>query len=331
MTVKKRTVLAAAFIALTAALSITGPAQADPTGSPAYRDFAGVGSDTTQGVMNGLADSITVNGSKVLGSYDAVGSANITTKDAATNPACTIPRPANSGEGVNALVAAQDGNTGCVQFARSSANNSANYAGKNLTYIPFAVDAVTYSVRSDSSISKKLTTAQLKSIYSCTAPGSGTTYKPLLPKYGSGTRGFFLSQLGLTNAANFTTTYPCVKDVDGTGAPIEENTGTFLTDPANIAPYSIAQYQSQVYGVVPDVHGKAVLATLNGIAPTDLNTGSSFKRDVYNVVPSAKLSDPAYSSMFVGGTSAICARTDVITKYGFGIAPNCGSTGIVTP
>lgn len=312
-------------------LVLGGAAQADPSGAPTYRDLAGVGSDTTQGVVNGLADAITVGGVKILGSYDAVGSANITTKDPAVNATCTIPRPANSGEGVNALVASLDGNTGCVQFARSSSNNSASYAGKNLTYIPFAVDAVTYAVRSDSSISKKLTTAQLKSIYNCTAPGVGTTYKPLLPKFGSGTRSFFLSSLGLTNAANYTTTFPCVHDTDVTNAPIEENTGTFLTDPANVAPYSIAQYQSQVYGVVPAVQGKAVLATFNGISPTVLNTGSSFKRDVYNVVPSGQLANAPYAGTFVGGTSAICSNADLIKKYGFGQAANCGDTSIVTP
>ncbi|WP_329045871.1 hypothetical protein OG738_30125 [Amycolatopsis sp. NBC_01488] len=312
-------------------LVLGGAAQADPAGAPTYRDLAGVGSDTTQGVVNGLADAITVGGVKVLGSYDAVGSATITTKDPAVNANCTIPRPAGSGNGVNALVASLDGNTGCVQFARSSSNNSANYAGKNLTYVPFAVDAVTYAVRADSSISKKLTTAQLKSIFNCTAPGVGTTYKPLLPHFGSGTRSFFLSQLGLTDAANFTTTFSCVHDTDAANTPIEENTGTFLIEPANVAPYSIASYQAQVNGVIPAVQGKAVLATLNGISPTALNTSSSFKRDVYNVIPSGQVGNAPYSTVFVGSGSAICQNADLIKKYGFGQAANCGDTAIVTP
>ncbi|MEV0066688.1 MULTISPECIES: hypothetical protein [unclassified Amycolatopsis] len=326
---KRRTLVTVAAAALV--LGLSGVAQADPSGAPTFRQLAGVGSDTTQGVMNGLSDTITVGGTKIIASYDAVGSASITTKDAATTPGCTMTRPANSGEGVNALVASLDAGDNCVQFARSSSNNSASYAGKNLTYVPFAVDAVTYAVRSDSSISKKLTTAQLKSVYNCTAPGVGTTYKPLLPKFGSGTRAFFLSSLGLTNAANFTTTFPCVHDTDTTGAPIEENTGTFLTDPANVAPYSIAAYQSQITGVVPAVQGKAVLATLNGISPTSLNTASSFKRDVYNVVPTGQLANAPYAGTFAGTGSAICGATDVITKYGFGKAANCGDTSIVTP
>ncbi|MEV4312601.1 hypothetical protein [Actinocrispum sp. NPDC049592] len=308
-----------------------GAAQADPTGAPTYRDIVGVGSDTTEFVVGGLADTITVGGTKVLGSYDSTGPSPIVTKDPAGNPACSIQRPANSGEGVTALVTSLDANNNCVQFARSSSNNSASFPGKNLTYIPFAVDALTYAVRSDSSISKKLTTAQLKSIYNCTAPGVGTTYKPLLPKFGSGTRSFFLSSLGLTNSATFTTQFPCVADKDGTGADIQENTGTFLTQPQHIAPYSIAQYQSQVNGVSPAVQGKAVLATLNGISPTSLNTSSSFKRDVYNVVPTGKLATAPYDTVFVGGNSAICQNADTIKKYGFGTAANCGDTVIVTP
>jgi ABC-type phosphate transport system substrate-binding protein len=307
-------------------------AQADPTGPPTYRDIVGVGSDTTEFVVGGLADTITVGGNKVLGSYDATGTPNITTKDpAGANPTCTIPRPANSGEGVNALVAAQDAGTGCVQFARSSSNNSSSYPGKNLTYVPFAVDAVTYAVRSDSSISKKLTTAQLRSIYNCTAPGAGTTYKPLLPKFGSGTRSFFLSSLGLTNSATYTTQFPCVADKDATNADVQENTGTFLTQPQHIAPYSIAQYQAQVNGVTPAVQGKAVLATLNNVSPTQLNTGSSFKRDVYNVVPTGRLATAPYNTIFPGANSAVCTNQDLIKRYGFGVAPNCGDTVIVTP
>ncbi|MEU6643435.1 substrate-binding domain-containing protein [Saccharomonospora sp. NPDC046836] len=328
---KKRLCLGAVAGLLAVGLA-TGSASADPSGTPTYRDLAGVGSDTTQDVMNGLADTITVNGSKVIGSYDATGSATITTKDPATSPQCqNIPRPVGSGNGVNALVNSLDNSTGCVQFARSSSNNASSYAGKNLTYIPFAVDAVTYAVRSDSSISKRLTTAQLRSIYNCTAPGSGTTYKPLLPQYGSGTRQFFMRSLGLTDAANYTQQFTCVSDVDATGQPIIENTGTFLAQQQHIAPYSIAQYISQIYGVSPSVQGKAVLTTMNGVAATVLNTGSSFKRDVYNVVPTGQLGNAPYSTVFVGPNSAVCTNAATITRYGFGTAPNCGDTSIVTP
>ncbi|MDX8031956.1 hypothetical protein SK803_17155 [Lentzea sp. BCCO 10_0856] len=319
--------LCAAVATMAAAALVAAPAQADPTGTPTFRDIVAVGSDTTQTVMNGLSDAVTINGTKVMGSYDARGSATIQTKETG----CVIPRPASSGEGVNALVAAVEGNTGCVQVARSSSNSASTFPGKNLTYIPFAVDAMTYAVRSDSTVSKKLTTAQLKSIYNCTAPGVGTNFKPLLPQFGSGSRDFFLKQLGLTNTATYTTQFPCVVDVDVNNEPIQEHVGTYLTDTKHILPYSIAVYAAQVYGNAPAAQGKAVLATFNGVAPTILNTSSSFKRDVYNVVPSPKLSEANYNQLFVGGTSLVCTRTDVITQFGFGINPNCGSTQIVTP
>ncbi|MEU7525175.1 substrate-binding domain-containing protein [Saccharothrix sp. NPDC042600] len=323
----RKRLLCAAFAALAAAALVASPAQADPTGTPTYRDIAVVGSDTTQTVMNGLADAVTVDGVKRLGSYDARGSETIKTKETG----CVITRPASSGAGVTALVASLEAGDGCVQAARTSSNNSANYAGKNLTYVPFAVDAMTYAVRGDSTLSKKLTTAQLKSIYNCTAPGSGTNFKPLLPQFGSGSRDFFLKQLGLSNTANFTTQFPCVSDVDVNGEPIQEHVGTYLTDTKHILPYSIAVYLSQVYGTAPAAQGKAVLATFNGIAPSQLNTASTFKRDVYNVIPSAKVTDPQYAQIFVGSSSLICANQNVIKQYGFGISENCGSTQLVTP
>ena len=319
--------LGAAAAAVAAIALVASPAQADPVGTPTYRDIAIVGSDTTQTVLNGLSDAVLINGTKVMGSYDARGSDNITTK--ATG--CTIPRPASSGAGVTALVTSIEAGDNCVQAARSSSNNASSYAGKNLTYIPFAVDAMTYAVRSDSTVSKKLTTAQLKSIYNCTAPGVGTNFKPLLPQFGSGSRDFFLKQLGLTNTANYTTQFPCVVDVDVNGQPIQEHVGTYLTDTKHILPYSIAVYASQIYGTAPAAQGKAVLATFNGVSPTILNTASTFKRDVYNVVPTAKLGEATYDQVFTGGDSLICASTGVITQYGFGINPNCGSTQLVTP
>jgi len=332
--VDKRTkIFTAVGAGLMAALALTAtPANADPVGSPTYRQLVGVGSDTTQGVMNGLSDVVLDGtGTKLIGSYDAVGSATITTKDPATTPACTnIARPAGSGNGVNALVASVAAGNGCIQFARSSSNSAASHAGQNLTYIPFAVDALTYAVRSDSTISKKLTKTQLTSVYNCTA---GVNFKPLLPHFGSGTRSFFLSQLGMTDSADFVTLpgHTCIADTDATGAPIEEHTGTALTDPKHIAPYSVAQYISQVNGIVPDIHGKTVLAQLDGIPPVVLNTSATMSRDVYNVVPTGQLSDPTYNGVFVGPGSSVCSNTATIKKFGFGANANCGSTSIQTP
>ena len=73
---------------------VVSTAVADPVGPPTYRDLAGVGSDTTQGVMDAMSNAITDNsGTKILGSYDA-GGGNITTQDPSVYSNCTIPRPA---------------------------------------------------------------------------------------------------------------------------------------------------------------------------------------------------------------------------------------------
>ncbi|WP_436523352.1 hypothetical protein [Actinoplanes sp. HUAS TT8] len=319
--------LAAVGMGLIAALAVTAsPAQADPAGDPTYRVLAGVGSDTTEGVMNGLSDLVLDGTTKQIASYDAFGSQTIKTK--ATG--CEITRPSGSGAGVTALVNSLDANNGCVDFARSSSNNSASYPGKNLTYIPFGVDAVTYAVRGDSNISRKLTKAQLTSIYNCS---NTTLYKPLLPQFGSGTRSFFLKSLGFTDASTFTQTanHTCIGEVDATNAPLQENNGTLLTDPKQIVPYSIAQYLSQTTAVVADVHGKSVLGQLDGIAPTVLNTGSTMTRDVYNVVPTARIGAEPYASVFVGPTSKICSNTTTIKKFGFAPHTSCGDTSLRTP
>ncbi|RJQ76290.1 hypothetical protein D5S17_18685 [Pseudonocardiaceae bacterium YIM PH 21723] len=328
---RKSRVLAVGAVLTALALCGSVTASADPSGTPTYRDIAGVGSDTTQDVVNGLADSITVGGTKVLGSYDASGSATITTKDPAVNANCTLNRPSGSGAGVTALVNSLDAGNGCLQFARSSSNNSGNYVGKNLTYVPFAVDGLTYAVRSDSAISKKLTLAQLTLIYNCQG---GANYIPLLPQFGSGTRAFFLSKLQIADSATLvgSTGHTCLKDTDVNGQPILENTGTYLTDPKHVAPYSIAQYQSQAYGVIADVRAKAILASADGVAPTSLNTSVPMNRNVYNVVPNAALGTAPYNTIFTGtGPGTICGSPDLIKKYGFAPNATCGSTNLQTP
>ncbi|WP_436494460.1 hypothetical protein [Actinokineospora sp. HUAS TT18] len=325
----KKRMLIAASAALAALAMASGSAQADPTGAPTYRELVGTGSDTTQTVMNGLSDAITVNGVKVMGSYDARGSATITTKDAATNPNCTIARPEGSTPGVNALKADIASGNGCVQWARSSSNNAT--ANPTLKYIPFAVDALTYAVRGDSTVPKKLTKANLTSIYTC----ASTTFKPLAPQFGSGTRQFFVRTVMPAGTVDSATLfgpggqYPCVSDKDAAGEGIQEHVGTYLTDVKHLLPYSIAVYNSQIYGQAPAAQGKAVLGVLDNIQPSNLNTASSLKRDVYNVVPADKIGLEPYKTVFDGPTSQICTKTDVITRYGFGVAANCGVA--VTP
>lgn len=335
---RKRTLLAATAM-LSSLAVITPMAQADPSGPPQFRDLAGVGSDTTQDVVNALSDVVTINGTKVIASYNASGApAQVQTKASAT---CVYQRTeiVGSNAGVAKLQDSLEGvdRAGCLDFARSSSNNAAanpsNPPGGpgRLSYVPFAVDALTFVIRDDSPLPNSLSVADIRSIYDCQLPT--TDVKPVIPQAGSGTRNFFLQQLGYTSTeiSNFnSTTHPCVTFNDATGTPVLENTGTLLTDPLNIAPYSVAQYQAQINRTIPDVHGRTILGQVDGKNATQLSTDATMKRDVYNVIPFSKEGVAPWSTTFVGPTSLVCTNLSTITKLGFGPASNCGVITIRT-
>lgn len=343
---RKRNLLLIAGACL-ATLSLTvGSAMADPvnpSGPPSgpQRALAGTGSDTIQDVMNGLSDIIKdPSGTKIIGSYDAVpAGSTIQTK----NTGCTFPRPQGSGQGVQALI--DHTADGCLQFARASTDNSANFRGANLTYIPFAIDAVTYATKTGSGIAKALPISTLQLYYNCQGPAGGTnpSVLPLLPHFGSGTRQFFLQQLGFTDAANFTSQsgHTCIRDVSNLnpGAPLEENDGRELTDLKDIAPYSIAQWIAETNNQnnVADRHGTTLLREIKNAAgapvtPLVLNTDSPLNRNVYNVVPNSQIgAGTLTNSTFVGPSSAVCSNGATIQAYGFGLNPNCGNTSLHTP
>lgn len=324
MKLKTLALAGAAGLALSAAA--VGAASAEPSGSPAFRSLSGVGSDTTQDVVNGLSDVVTdAGGTKLIGSYNATGGGTIQTK---STSACSFARPNGSGAGRNALLKSLtpgDSTFGCLDFARSSSLNlAATPSGQGLTYIPFAVDAVTYAVASGSTIPKNLTKADLTAIYTCQVP---SIPKPFLPQAGSGTRAFWLAQLGLTE----TTKGACVTDVTASGASIQEHDGRVLTAPDQIVPISVAQFIAQSFGVITDVRGSAQLGSIDGVPPIALNTSFGVKRDVYNVVPTARLGAAPTQEVFVGPNSKVCAASGTIQRYGFGVNPNCGATTNQTP
>jgi hypothetical protein len=151
----------------------------------------------------------------------------------------------------------------------------------------------------------------------------------LLPQAGSGTRSFWETTVGITEADVVASKYPCISDTKN-GKPIEEHDGRVLDD-TSVAPFSIAQYIAQGSGTLADLRGTAVLGSINGTPSLLLNTGSAATREVYNVIPSTKVATSPYSDVFVGANSGICQQTSVIKTYGFGIDPNCGDTSKATP
>lgn len=321
MNVKTRLRIGAGVGAVALGLgALAAPAYADPSSATDYRQLAGVGSDTTQDVVNALGDAITNSSGKVIASWNATGSSTITTK---ATGSCTIPRPDGSGAGITALNTALDGATGCVDFARSSRGPN-NTTTTDLTFIPYAKDAVSWVKQDGSALPDNLTTAQLKAIYECTLTTlNGVTLTPILPQSASGTRAFFLSSIGVTAPGS------CVTS-DST---IQENDGSSVDSAGDIFPYSVAQYTAQETLVTDDRRGSAVLGSVNGTAARNddltLNLTFPYLRNVYNVVPTAKLSDSLIAATFVGTGSAVCQNTSSITDYGFGtLGSDCGSTAV---
>ncbi|MFC9703703.1 substrate-binding domain-containing protein [Streptomyces sp. NPDC056943] len=318
MNVKSRARIGAALgvAALGLGVALAPAAQADPSPITQYRTLAGVGSDTTQDVLNGLGDVVkNALGQKIIASWNATGTATVKTK--ATG--CVINRPNGSSAGIDALRNAVDTNSGCLDFARSS-RGPADITSTDLTWIPFAKDAVSWVKRSDSALPSDLTVAQLKDIYDCNLTTlNGVALTPILPQANSGTRQFFLSSIGVATPG------ACVQQ------GVQENDGTVLDTAGDIAPYSVAQYTAQEKAVVTDRRGAAVLGSVGTVAPRNadksLNLSFPFTRDVYNVVPTSKLTNATIASTFVGSTSKVCAAGTTIANYGFGtLGAGCGAT-----
>ncbi len=332
MNAKKALIAAAAGAgALSLMLAVIPTASADPDGPPQYRDLAGVGSDTTMDLVQALSQVVTINSVKVIGSYNATFSgdpATFQTKADATK--CTFTRGAANGSsnGIKLLDASTKAGDGCIQFARSSSAKSSS-SPTGYTWIPFAKDAVTFAVRSDGSVPKSLSVAELTAIYKCDP--SMSSIVPVLPQAGSGTRSFWLGKIGVTEDQITAGTYPCLKpkSAGGTGAEYEQEHDGRSLKANEIQPYSIAVWQAQASGAAPDRRGMTVLGVLGGQAPTLLNTSSSFNRDVFNVIPTTKVTDTASKEyqVFVGKDSLVCKQSAVIAEQGFGVlATTCGDT-----
>ncbi|MGX9883680.1 hypothetical protein [Streptomyces sp. NPDC002276] len=300
------------------AVAAPAPAHADPGSVTDYRQLAGVGSAASQDVMNALGDAITNSSGKVVASWNATGSSTITTKGTGT---CTIPRPYLSDRGVYWLNVALDGSTGCVDFARSSRGPN-DTTTTDLTFIPYAKDAVSWVKLNGSALPDSLTTAQLKRIYECTLTSlNGIPLTPILPESSSDVRAFFLTSIGVTTPGS------CVTYKNSTW----ENDGSVVDSAGDILPYSVPQYTAQETFVVDDLRGDAVLGSVNGLDPRndDLTPNPDFPylRNIFNVVPTANLSVPLIADTFVGTGSKICKLAATITNYGFGtLGGDCGST-----
>lgn len=322
---------AAAFtLAATALVAAgAGTASADPPRGvvPARTDIVGVGSDTTEFVVNALAG--TYNPHHAAGgrlySFDATGSAKIVTKKGCAS----ITRPDGSSAGIAALVA---DTRGCIDFARSSRGPKPDGSEARLVFLPFARDAVTTAVATTTNSPTNLTTAQLKSIYTCTARTwnkvggrSTAAIKPLLPQTGSGTRAFFESAIGITDAQ----VGSCVTQ------GIQENAQYPIAGDANkIAPFSAARFALFKNHAVKltvklnRTNNTAPLATARVGTKTVSTVSASytpvFSRSVFNVVKRVNNAVPAKYTALFGTRGYVCTNSTAVNTVKLqGFLPSC--------
>ena len=365
---------------LAASLSVAGlvaggvpPAGADPRSASA---LVGVGSDTTQDVMNALSgfnnginytpvQSSVASGQKQLTSWDATPVGGCITPKA---PGATFDRPNGSTNGRRALSRAIDGGlwgasgpcgtsgkvvSGLVDFARSSAGPSGT--GTDLTYIPFGRDAMSfaYSANGVAPVTT-LSSAQLNTLYTVGPQTiSGVEIVPCLPQTGSGTYQFWLTAVGATANQAGAATAACgqVQENDANGLKAKGDT---FPGKQVVIGFSAANFISQSNGVAPsqltnapdvdlgsiDSLGKPYTGTGSSLSPAaGFYASTKYGRDVYNVVPTAKLGgfptvNADFKSMFVGTSSAICSSAAQTTVNAFGflsLGSACGSTTLTGP
>ncbi|MFE7191113.1 PstS family phosphate ABC transporter substrate-binding protein [Kitasatospora sp. NPDC057541] len=344
--------LAAAAIATSVATVASGVAVADPaTGvTPAAQDIVGVGSDTTQAVLNGLSAgynaSLAAAGNTTsprLYSWDATGSATILTK---TGADANFTRPNGSGAGIKQL---EQKTSTTVDFARSSRGRQTGDQASD-TFVTLAKDAVSWAAKNGGNAPASLTTDQLKDIFTCAKTNwhdintawPNSTIKPFLPQADSGTRAFFLKAIGGGTAVN-----PGACVVSGT----QENQGTdsVLNDNDAIVPYSVAHYIGQVWNGKAsgtDAQGPLTIRDVNSVTPVVLSgtpavhvinpsfASTAYGRVIYNVVRQtewAATDTHGQALRAIFGTSGwICstAGAAIVKDYGFLALPAgaCGST-----
>ncbi len=313
-----------------------GIAQADPPAGT-YRTIALAGSDTTEEVIQAVAEDATalaVGGTQQVASYNATGSTPVQTGPAA---GCSVARTTlnGSGNGKTALLNAMNpasATFGCLQGARSSSGPSST-ATYGLTYIPFATENVTFAVTAASSISLDQTLVNVQNFYKCA--GGATAFKAMLPQSGSGTRNYWIDKMyGGSNSGVVPTTFSgigCIQDgLDEAGLTIQEHRGTQVNKNNEISVYSVAQWTSQTAGVISNFRGTTRLGQIGKFNPF----GATFpvQRDLYNVFPTYQVADATDTStiatnirtLFKGDTSAMCTSA-LVLRYGLTKAATCGS------
>jgi hypothetical protein len=358
----------AAGAAAASIVTLSAQAFADPPSgvTPKHTDIVGTGADVTQYVVDQQASDYDAGLSATARhwySWDSAGSASIIEKNGCASRA----RPTATGSGLAELQAnlrpSGDKTDYCVDYARASSNRATNGSPDTLLYLPFAIDGVTWSADTFGGATHApttLTPTQLAAIYTCDASilGTGKTGPvkwnevggsgqhaviPVLPVSTSGTRKFFLQEIGVTTIGSCVQTgNNDILQSEGTN-PIFQDASTA---PDIVFPYSIADWLAQAQnGHNTGLEGDMILRRVSGVSPTTgkapkavLNANFPFLREIYNVVrnaaadPSSAQVVPKYLQPIFGNGTAnsgwICKNATNkadIKSYGFLTTTRCGT------
>jgi ABC-type phosphate transport system substrate-binding protein len=339
-------VAAAAATALSVGL---GPAFADPPKgvTPGIDSVVGVGSQTTQGVLDAISTAYNATKPKnFLFSWDAInpttgatGDTIVTKGTSSTDTTCAIARPDGSGAGVTALSTTKtDDGQPCINYARASSPPSAT-SPAGFVWVGFAKDAVSWITTTHATgTPKSLTAAQLNKVYSANT-GHCLTWKdvggtstaaivPALPQTSSGTRTFFLNAIGVTTPGTCTVNgeinipsdpnNPVLLEentgvsVGGTSSSAETGNEYFFAHNANaLFPYSAADWIAQA--AAPAGGGHTTASFGHGILGT---VGA-----ISGVSPIKTGTPDTIAPGFTTGTA-----TEVFTRVVYNVVPNVGTT-----
>ncbi|MBM7786455.1 PstS family phosphate ABC transporter substrate-binding protein [Tenggerimyces flavus] len=317
------TAAAVLSVGLAASTALGDPGNYHPAFATDTSDVVGVGSDTSELVLNALADGLAPNftdGFNELGrngvvgggddnpadrlaSFDATGSANITIR-----PGLSIPRPNGSSQGIAALQARPQ-----IDFARSSRALTAAEVSAGLRMVPFARDTLVLVTNSGRTAPATLTNAQLLGIYECTITNwsqvSGTpagVIKPLIPQTGSGSRQFFIDQLTAIKGSPYNPNQPCLTVTqEHDPAPVIANS------PNAIGPFSLGRFNQLPAAT------KSQLRTF---------TNPRWTRVLYNILRATQVTTAKNAAVF-SSTGFICSTKGkaIVTANGFQtLASGCG-------
>jgi ABC-type phosphate transport system substrate-binding protein len=291
----------AALVAGTVTTASAAPNDPPAKTAPASYDIVGVGSSTTQYVMDAISTEYNA-GVKVhspahpkLYSFDAWkpnADPNGVTKIAPKAGCKSIVRPNGSGAGLTALNTTGKVKIGtasypCLNYSRSSGARKPTDPKKGaggVVFVAFAKDAITWAARSaakgGTDAPASLTLKQLQGIFTCKTTnwsqvgGKNAKIKVYLPQSGSGTLSTWEKFMGITGNLGSCVTSTLIEENEGTNKAFNSPNAVFIY---SIGAYVAQKYHSALPGKKPG-KGQNAFGTnltgflqpmkISGIAPT---------------------------------------------------------------